>query len=537
MKTLQQNVLFLFLITTNYPAAAMYNNTMVSYSTTEQISVSQLITTQRLLLSNSPHFSNYSAPHNYARQHKSKSANNKVDRVDSLSVAINNHLSKTGKQYCPYPIINFCARLCSLPYYTINNPQEELLSLAPLLDNELTSVAMVKQLQQKNTFFRDCLQLLRVAGASLHKNISPIAIDTLPVPIKQYLTQESNQFCKNNLGIHPLVLKKIISNTIKLTLFYTLPADTDGLLSNETLRLFLAQTFKEGKLSDAAFNPQHNVIKTYDLGNQGGYNNRQLYLVISANNKNKLKKEYLIKESLAGIDEIIGLKKVASAPILQKIIFPRIMPGLPSFLLPIEYCAYSTNDSIHYLTIMPKAPGIGLNVIIDNFNENQTVENRNMLASAFYALGVETANAHQLLIIHGDYHFFHLFYDNGHFTVIDNQSMSFFINKKEDPAIDIVKLFMMPFSAGSYFQQFKDLIRNIDLKTWHDLTLKNFVLGYASTYHPRLKNKIIIEIRNMFNRPFEIPWVYFHQHQIEKLRNKYINPLFDELFNQEIQHS
>lgn len=87
----------------------------------------------------------------------------------------------------------------------------------------------------------------------------------------------------------------------------------------------------------------------------------------------------------------------------------------------------------------------------------------------------------------------------------------------------------MPFSINQDYQQFRDLIADIDLKAWHDIAVKNFIIGYKNAYKPAEQQQVISELKKIFNDPFEIKWVDFNPDQLKELREKYINPIFNEL--------
>ena len=94
-----------------------------------------------------------------------------------------------------------------------------------------------------------------------------------------------------------------------------------------------------------------------------------------------------------------------------------------------------------------------------------------------------------------------------------------------NPAIDICKPFYIPFNTN--YSEFLMKLNGIDLQTWYDITLKNFITGYIKTYAENQQKQLLQELKKMFN-DFDVPsWVGFYN--IEEVKNNYINPIFDNL--------
>lgn len=326
-------------------------------------------------------------------------------------------------------------------------------------------------------------------------------------------------------------------------IFDTTLLQENGQFTEQSLPKFLAQAYEEKKLTHQDFRKEA-CLKAKNLGTQGGYNTLQLFRITSTCSAGPAS-FYIIKEAREGIDEATKLKSLEKLPKLHDIIAPKTKPGLPSIALPIAYFAYPDKKALHYIAAMPSAKGKPLNDLLDNFKKNPSPELEEQLKRAFFILGKETANFHKLYsvptkknlltptLVHGDFHFFNLFFDEnaGHFTFIDNESMAKSINNKMHPSVDIVKLFFMPFSINQTYQQFRDLIDGVNLEKWLNITVKNFVLGYANAYPKEQEQQVYAELKKIFNDPFSIAWVDFNENQLNDIRTRYINPIFDQLMN------
>ncbi len=105
------------------------------------------------------------------------------------------------------------------------------------------------------------------------------------------------------------------------------------------------------------------------------------------------------------------------------------------------------------------------------------------------------------------------------FTLIDNETMAYYLNNPITPAADIIELFIIPFIINPEFQHFRDLIKGVNIKEWWDLTLKNFLLGYLESYKPAEHKQVLQEIKNMF-ATFRIPWTQFKRKKLQHIKKR-----------------
>lgn len=317
---------------------------------------------------------------------------------------------------------------------------------------------------------------------------------------------------------------------------------SDGSLTK--LAQMLNQAFKEKKIINKAFNDEK-CLKVKNLGKGGGYNTLQLFLVSSTCSGKE--ENYIVKEPRDGVLEAKQLSLVAESPTLKDLAVPSMVAGLPSLALPISYLSYTKDKKPHYLVIMPAALGTDLAALTLKFKKNQSKENRDLLASAFLKLGEEVGQWHKRnmkttggnkigkTVVHGDFHPFNIFYDanKNHVTFIDNESIASSLKEPGNVSTDLIKLFFMPFSINDDYAQFRDLIEGIDLKTWFDISLKNFITGYKKAYAKSEQTKLLQELKDIFIKPFSITWVDFNEDQLDNLRKEHFVPLFNELAKQQ----
>jgi hypothetical protein len=317
---------------------------------------------------------------------------------------------------------------------------------------------------------------------------------------------------------------------------------SDGKLTEESVPKFLAKAYDEKKFTDDSFSKEA-CLKAKNIGAQGGLQTLQLFMVTSTCH-HKEASMYIIKESYDGLSEASHLKAIEAFPGMKELVAPNKVAGLPSLALPFAYFSYS-NSKMHYIAAMPAAKGKVLTTILSEFRDNQSPQNKERLARAFRILGRETGAFHKRFmkpdpkikvnktVIHGDFHPFNLFFDEigGHFTFIDNETMVHSLNEPRSPAVDIVELYIVPFTVNPEFQHFRDLIKGVDIKEWWNITLKNFLLGYLESYKPDERKQVLQEIKKMFAN-FSYGWAQFNDVQLKKLKEDVINPIFDALIKE-----
>lgn len=303
---------------------------------------------------------------------------------------------------------------------------------------------------------------------------------------------------------------------------------SNGTLTAESLPTFLAQAYDEGKIHNKNFSNVER-LNIHKLPVFTTLYTLQIFLVTSTS----FTSAYIIKETKNGFLETQHLQSLMHHPGIKELIVPSIPPqGLPSLIIPFAYLSYcNQKNQIHYVTIMPAAKGIALSTLITQFRDNQSLDNAARLARAYNQLGYELGNFHRrFMMTHGDFHCSNIFYDEieNHCTFIDNETMAHSLENRTDGAHDIVRLFLDFFCIEANSR--KNLIKGIDLVTWHNLTLKKFLEGYLNAYKVDERRQLLQKLRATFNTDYNFPWFKFKPLLLQQLREDYINPLFDQLF-------
>lgn len=310
----------------------------------------------------------------------------------------------------------------------------------------------------------------------------------------------------------------------------------NGKLSEETLPQFLALAFHDKQQQFPQFSSASCLTAT-NMEGQGGFFTKQLFSVVSTCEGEP--KYYIVKEPVKGIEESTRLKSISNVSVLKDLILPNLVLNKPSIAAPIAYLSYKPDNNVeHYLLVMPRAAG---KMLCDVINDYKSSPNNQDIIRAYRQLGLEMANFHNLLvanealekpllkdsIIHGDLKCLNIFYDHktNHFTLIDNESMYFSIERPQSRLIDIAKVLFGNFVKGDS-PKVVNVLNGLDLKVWYDLSAKSFFEGYVSAFPKNQQSEALGELRALINRPFPSN---YNQQSINDIRLKYLNPIFDEL--------
>lgn len=310
--------------------------------------------------------------------------------------------------------------------------------------------------------------------------------------------------------------------------------NTSGFFSESSLPTFLAQAYKEKKISNADFSKAE-CLHVKNIGQKGGDNTTQLFLVTSTCKPSQASM-YIIKGTREGLDEAIKLKEIELVPGIKEILAPRVVAGLPSIALPIAYFSYPDKSTLQYIAAMPAAKGKEVGALFAQFMENRSAENKAQLSRAFHVLGKETAAFHKrfmkpikgkilgLTMVHGDFHMFNVFFDKigAHYTFIDNETMAKSIQNRVSPFIDVLQLFN--FMGGSDSDE--------DSLLWYETMFKPFIKGYSQVYPTNQQKKVLAELKDMANNPSTIVLGAFKDAELAPLDPAYINPIFDSLIQE-----
>lgn len=313
----------------------------------------------------------------------------------------------------------------------------------------------------------------------------------------------------------------------------------DGTLSDTTLPQFLAKAFTEQKL-DKRFS-QANCLKVKSLPIVGSFNTKQLFIITSSCDPTQGALSFIGKEARSGLEEAISLNEIGNFPTLKVLQAPKTPPaGELSLALPIAYLSYYDGDNQQrFLSIMPLARGRVLCDVVKDFRNDQSPQNAERIRKLYKNLGTQLGHFHKRNMkpgtgsplgqtaLHGDLHCLNAFYDEGMgvTTLIDNETIAYFLKNPSRPDDDLLKLFL-GLNSTSEPSSRTDMITGIDLKTWYDLAFDNFVTGYANAF-PGQQKEVYKELKRMFNSDFQPVWMNIPPEKLKTLREKYINPILD----------
>ena len=308
----------------------------------------------------------------------------------------------------------------------------------------------------------------------------------------------------------------------------------------------MGKAFLDKEINNRAFS-QESCLVIKSLPVVGSFNTKQLFSIKSTcNNQEPL--YFIAKEAADGEREASSLQEIENFPGLKKLMISSessAPEGFPNLALPIIYLSYKDNNGReHYLAIMPYAPGRVLCDVVKDYRDSPTPLNAERIKKIYKNIGTQLGNFHRSFmteashkysalkktILHGDLHCLNTFYDekSSKTTLIDNETIANFLKNPSTPDDDILKLFLGPFSKTEPESR-KDLIKNIDLKTWFNLAFANFVDGYAQSFPEISRKELYQDLKKIFNfDTYQKPsWLSISADRLRDLREKYINPILD----------
>ena len=348
---------------------------------------------------------------------------------------------------------------------------------------------------------------------------------------EQMLGLSDDQFV-NRLFNNIIVIDRVTFDQNKLV---------NGLFTERSLLEFLVQAYNEEKLPFIEFS-NINCLKAVNLykgDNLSGFQTSQLFLVTSTCNPQGPAEQFIVKGIAKGIDEAKRLERLKNYPGIAPLISPREIQGFPSLSIPIAYFVYPYQNTQHYISKMPLAPGKQFVDYIEEYKKNPSAQNKKRLARAFQILGKELANFQKRFmqpepnkilgktIVHADLHWLNIFYDEnaGHFTFIDNETMESSLNNRRNASIDIIQIFFFAQLDGLFAQW----LQGIDQNQFYNMAVTNFVEGYISVYPENQRLALIKELKNILNNYNSAGHVSWSAQKLSPIRQGGINPAFEAL--------
>jgi hypothetical protein len=347
-----------------------------------------------------------------------------------------------------------------------------------------------------------------------------------------------NSWYKNKLRFYTIITTLLFStlensaeqNNIPQIDFNKSLLAPDGTFTEESLPKFLAQAYQEKKLTNPDFSKAE-CLKAKKMDVQGSFNTLQLFQITTTCRSGQTS-SYIVKEARNGLDEATKLKAIEKYPGMKELLAPANPPqGFPSVILPIAYFSYAGQGGygLHYIAVMPSAKGKVFCQIVQEYRDNPSSQNAEKIKQAYKKLGTELANFHKHFS-HGDMHCFNFFYNGSYFGLIDNETVT--ISKSfQNAGDDDLKLFLGLVSTSEPAER-KNIIQGIDLKVWYNLAFKSFIEGSLEAYKPAEQQKVLADLKKIFNSNQTFPWLKIDAAELQKLRTNYINPVFDEIEKQ-----
>lgn len=349
---------------------------------------------------------------------------------------------------------------------------------------------------------------------------------------KEQMTGLSDDQFVNRLFNNIIVIDRVTFDQNKLV---------NGKFTERSLLEFLVQAYTEEKLPFIEFSNINclKAINLYKGGGATGFQTSQLFLVTSTCNPQGPAEQFIVKGIAKGLEEARRLERLKNYPGIAPLISPRVVPGFPSLSIPIAYFVYPYQNTQHYISKMPLAPGKQFVDYIEEYKKNPTEQNKERLARAFQILGKELANfqnrfmqpvAGKIIgktIVHSDLHWLNMFYDEnaGHFTFIDNETMESSLDNRRDAYIDIVQVFFFAQLDGLFAQW----LQGINQNEFYYMAVTNFVEGYVSAYPDNQKLALVKELKNILNNYNSAGHVGWSDQKLSPIRQGGINPAFDAL--------
>lgn len=332
----------------------------------------------------------------------------------------------------------------------------------------------------------------------LHEYVSPQASFERATPQAESVLKQL---------IESIAYKSIVIKHVKPT---AIAFDQFGNFTVESLKQFLVKAHADKKLLNDAF-ARIDCIEVKDLIDEKGYNTLQLFLIKAS--CGGVSQEFILKEMASKQEEVVQLAKASVIKELQPYVLPASVPDYPSIALPLAYLSYEYAGKKHYLSLMPKAEGVQLAQLMNQFKQNSPAGIKDLVADAYYHVGrkmaflqkkfMQQSQQGRMLgrtIAHGDFHKYNIFFDpkTKAVTLIDNERLAQSFTNDRSPMSDFTYLIYYSLDSRLTPDSFK---RGFDMSTWLKLVIYNFVKGYLSTFDQSQRAQVLSEIRAAFTDP------------------------------------
>lgn len=317
------------------------------------------------------------------------------------------------------------------------------------------------------------------------------------------------------------------NSILKIKNYYYIPHISDNdLLSLLTQKIFLTKGIRKliiatEHLTKNGFLTENGIKKLLQFAQETGVlpqilldsahisniskrvaNLRQLFEISLTSPSNSIKNgnKYIIKEMNKGIDETYRLESLKQHPALDNLLLCDI-PELPCLSLPIGYISYEDQrEKTHYLAIIPHALGKSLNDYKHAYLQSPSLENQQLLATAFNKVGFTLGNFQKInnqgktshdnkTLAHGDFHDKNIYFDPAtlRVTYIDNETVLDSVRSPVNSFKDILQLFYWP------------TLPEQKLKELFNIAFTAFIKGYISSDKQKMSPLLLKDIYRFFH--------------------------------------
>lgn len=268
--------------------------------------------------------------------------------------------------------------------------------------------------------------------------------------------------------------------------------DDKGLMSSDFLRRLLTKAYQGHRfLGTILTDPKLHIKRLSEEKSEARWGTTQLFLAETP------QESFIVKGMKDAEAEMANLAKATKLPALSPFFYPNDNYEYPQFVFPIEFLSYEgQKGKKHYLSIMPKAPGISLVSLFKDFVEEPG--NRKVIeqvARSYFSTGAAMARFYRKTdrkITQGDFHAGNIFWDpkTGRIIIIDNERIITSMNKGVGICEDIAFLTMKSLFVIKWTNP--NLLKELRAAEWYGLYLPSFIAGYISIF-PRDSREAIFD--------------------------------------------
>ncbi len=272
---------------------------------------------------------------------------------------------------------------------------------------------------------------------------------------------------------------------------------------DKDLALFLVQAIQAGAIPKD-FDGIKRIKRLSKELLEARYASEQLWLVDCMNDTSFILKE--IKEEKEPLEEIKRLEQARTDSRLQPYVGPCSQENL-QLIFPASCISYTQCQRKHIMTLLPKAQGLLLQSLMEDFekspNDPQVCK---CACKAYYDLGAAMAKFYKnfgtldATISHKDLHQGNIFYDesDGLISLIDNERIVQTLECTEDISCDLGFLFVTsPFILA---WTYGDFLQRFPAKKWYEIVLPSFVIGFMRTYENRERAEVFSKLSTLLCR-------------------------------------